>query len=266
MSKVSVSIIVLNDAENLKAAAASVAWADELVVIDTGSTDDTLAVAQSLGARIVNTQFNSFSEVRNLAADSCSHEWIFSLDPDERCTPQVRDEILAIVNLPDAGLAYLVPRRNFILGRWMKAKTWYPNFRDPQLFRKGAFQREGIVDETITLADDKIGRLRHAIWHMPYGDLGEIIFKMNRYSSMRERQMAQKPVSMATALGHGLATFFRLYVMKQGFRDGWPGFIIAFSNFETTFYKYAKRGERIRGWDQPPAETAGLAAPDAPKA
>jgi glycosyltransferase involved in cell wall biosynthesis len=254
MPRISVSIVVLNDPENLKAAAATVAWADELVVVDTGSTDGTLAVADALGARIVHTQFNSFSEVRNLAADSCSHEWIFSLDPDERCTPQVRDEILAIVNSPDAGLAYLVPRHNFILGRWMKAKTWYPNYRDPQLFRKGAFRREGIVDETITLADDKLGRLRHAIWHMPYRDIEEIVFKMNRYSSMRERQMGERPVSMWGALGHGLVTFFKLFVIKQGYRDGWPGFVLALSNFEATFYKYAKRCERVRGWNEPPAQ------------
>ena len=252
MTGISVSIIVLNDPENLKAAAATVSWADELVVIDTGSTDDTLEVAKSLGARIVNTHFNSFSEVRNLAANSCTKEWIFSLDPDERCTPQVRDEILAIIKSPDAQPAYFVPRWNYILGRWMRAKTWYPNYRDPQLFRKGAFIREGIVDETITLPDSQIGKLRNAIWHMPYGDLEEILFKMNKYSTMREQQMADGTVSMWSALGHGLATFLKLFFLKQGFRDGWQGFIIAFANFETTFYKYAKRYERTHKWTLPP--------------
>ena len=249
MARISVSIITFNDADNLKAAAATVTWADELVVIDTGSTDGTLEVAKSFGARIVQTSFKSFADVRNLAADSCSHEWVFSLDADERCTPEVRDEILAILKSEPPHDAYLLPRRNHMLGRWMRSATWYPNYRDPQLFRKSAVRRVGIIDETIALSSERsIGTLQNAIWHLPYQDLEEIIFKANLYSTMRERQMPEKPVSMWSALGHGTAVFFKLYLLKRGFRDGWAGFIIAFSNFETTFYKYAKRYERTQGW------------------
>jgi glycosyltransferase involved in cell wall biosynthesis len=257
VTKISVSIITFNDAHNLSAAAESVRWADEIVVIDTGSTDATLDIARSVGARIVSTNFKSFAEVRNLAADSCSHEWIFSLDPDERCPPEVRDEILGTINSGSARDAYLVPRHNYMMGRWMRAKNWYPNYRDPQLFRKGAFQRVGIVDEWITLDPKQLGILQNAIWHFPYDNLEEIVFKANLYSTMREKKMGERRVSMWTALGHGIGVFLKTYFLKRGFLDGWPGFIIAFSSFEATFYKYAKRYEQTHGWCKPVPELAG---------
>ena len=137
MSLVSVYIIAYNEAEKVRATIESARWADEIIVVDSWSTDGTAEIAQSLGARVVQVKFNGFGDLRNHAIEACSHDWIFSLDADERCTPESAAEIRAIVTSSDALDAYWMPRRNYFMGRWIKHSGWYPNYRQPQLFRKG---------------------------------------------------------------------------------------------------------------------------------
>ncbi|MGB4360985.1 MAG: glycosyltransferase family 2 protein, partial [Rhodoferax sp.] len=137
MSKISVYIIAYNEAEKVSATIESVPWADEIVLVDSWSTDGTPEIAAKLGARVVQVDFKGFGDLRNQAIAACSHDWIFSLDADERCTPEVENEIRAITQDPAALDAYWVPRRNFFMGRWIKHSGWYPNYRQPQLFRKG---------------------------------------------------------------------------------------------------------------------------------
>jgi glycosyltransferase involved in cell wall biosynthesis len=257
MTKISAYIIAYNEAAKIEAAVGSVLWADEVVVADSNSTDATAALAAALGARVVQVPFNGFGELRNRAVEACSHEWIFSLDADERCTVAVRDEILAIV-LADATVhdAYLVPRRSYMMGRWIKGSGWHPNFRQPQLFRKAAMRyRADPVHEGYELLTPKPpGRLRNAIEQYPFRDLDEIIRKMNRYSSLGAGKLAGRPVSMWSALGRGIWAFLKHYIAKRGFKDGWAGFVIALGNFEGTFYRYAKRYEQDRNWGPPPSD------------
>jgi len=256
MQKISAYIVAYNEAAKIADAVSSVLWADEIVVADSGSTDRTAEIAQGLGARVVQIPFQGFGDLRNRAVAECRHPWIFSLDSDERCTPQVRDEILAILASTSAHDVYLVPRRNYMMGRWIKGSGWYPNFRQPQLFRKDAMRYDnGPVHEGYELLSDRpLGQLQNAIWQFPFGNLEEVIRKMNRYSSLGVRKLSGKQVSMAGALGHGIWSFIKHYVFKQGFRDGWAGFVIAFGNFEGTFYRYAKRYEEAQGWSPPATE------------
>jgi glycosyltransferase involved in cell wall biosynthesis len=257
MAKISAYIIAYNEAAKIEAAVGSVLWADEVVVADSNSLDGTASLAAALGARIVQVPFTGFGELRNRAVEACSHEWIFSLDSDERCTAAVRDEILAIVTADGAAHdAYLVPRRSYMMGRWIKGSGWYPNFRQPQLFRKGAMRyRPDPVHEGYELLTARpAGRLRNAIAQYPFRDLGEVIRKMDRYSSLGAGKLAGRRVTMWSALGHGIWAFLKHYVAKRGFRDGWAGFVIAFGNFEGTFYRYAKRYEQDRNWGPPPSE------------
>ena len=186
-----------------------------------------------------------------------SHEWVLSLDADERCTAEVRDEILRILAADDAAHdAYLVPRRSYMMGRWITGSGWYPNFRQPQLFRKGAmrYRPEPVHEGYELLSGQPLGRLRNAIHQVPFRDLDEIIRKMNRYSSLGAHKLAGRRVSMWSALGHGLWAFLKHYIAKRGFKDGWAGFVIALGNFEGTFYRYAKRYEQDRNWQPPPSE------------
>jgi glycosyltransferase involved in cell wall biosynthesis len=264
MQKISAYILTLNEAEKIADAVSSVLWADEIVVADSGSSDGTVEIAQSLGARVVQLPFHGFGDLRNRAIVECRYEWIFCLDSDERCTAEVRDEILAVLSLSaPAHDAYVVPRRNYMMGRWIKGSGWYPNFRQPQLFRKGTMRyADDLVHEGYELLTQRpLGRLHGAIWQLPFRNLEEVISKMNRYSSLGVRKLSGKRVSMGGALGHGLWAFFKHYLFKQGYRDGWAGFVIALGNFEGTFYRYAKRYEQMKAWSAPP--TAPLLRPPA---
>jgi len=256
MQKISAYILAHNEAAKIADAVSSVLWADEIVVADSGSSDRTAEIAQGLGAQVVQIPFHGFGDLRNRAVAECRNEWIFSLDSDERCTGEVRDEILAILSSTPAHDAYLVPRRNYMMGRWIKGSGWYPNFRQPQFFRKDAmrYDSDPVHEGFELLTDRPLGQLQNAIWQFPFADLEEVIRKMNRYSSLGVRKLSGKQVSMGSALGHGIWSFIKHYLLKQGFRDGWAGFVIAFGNFEGTFYRYAKRYEEAQDWSPPPIE------------
>src|SRR5262249_32939324 len=132
MQTISVYILTYNEAEKLKAAVESVLWADEIVVVDSYSTDATVGIAAALRARVVQVPFKGFGDLRNRAIEACRCDWIFSLDADERCTPAVRDEILELLAGFPPYDVYRVPRRSFMMGRWIRGSGWYPNFRQPQ--------------------------------------------------------------------------------------------------------------------------------------
>jgi glycosyltransferase involved in cell wall biosynthesis len=256
MQTVSAYILAFNEAEKVKAAAESVLWADEIVVIDSHSTDGTADIAAALGARVVQAPFNGFGNLRNRAIEACRCDWIFSLDADERCTAAVRDEILGLLAGAAPSDVYLVPRKSFMMGRWIRGSGWYPNFRQPQLFRKGSmrYTPEPVHEGYELLTGRPLGTLRNAIWQFPFRDLEEVLRKANRYSSLGAAKLTGKRVSMASALGHGCWAFLKHYIFKLGFIDGWAGFVIAFGNFEGTYYRYAKRYEQAQNWRPPPSE------------
>src|SRR5882757_647854 len=256
MQKISAYIVAYNEAAKIADAVSSVLWADEIVVADSGSADRTAEIAQGLGARVVQIPFHGFGDLRNRAVAECRHAWVFSLDSDERCTGEVRDEILAILSSTPAHDAYLVPRRNYMMGRWIKGSGWYPNFRQPQLFRKDAmrYTLEPVHEGYEVLNGKPVGTLTNAVWQFPFSNLEEIIRKMNRYSSLGVQKLAHRRASMASALGHGTWSFIKHYFLKRGFLDGWAGFVIAFGNFEGTFYRYAKLYEEQQGWQPPPSK------------
>src|SRR5581483_2329178 len=256
MPKITACILTFNEAEKIKAAVESVLWADEIVVVDSNSTDATGAIAAGLGARVVQIPFNGFGDLRNRAIEACNGDWIFSLDADERCTAEVRDEILDLVAGNPPLDVYRVPRRSFFMGRWIRGSGWYPNFRQPQLFRRGAmrYTLEPVHEGYENLSGKPVGVLKNAVWQFPFRNLEQLINKMNRYSSLGVPKLAGKRVSMASALGHGLWSFLKHYVFKLGFVDGWAGFVIAFGNFEGTFYRYAKRYEQAQNWQPPKSD------------
>ena len=139
------------------------------------------------------------------------------------------------------------------MGCWIRGSGWYPNFRQPQLFRKGAmrYKLDPVHEGFENLSGKRLSSLKNTVWQFPFRNMEEIIKKMNRYSSLGMQKLADERVSMAGALGHGLWSFLKHYIFKLGFIDGWAGFVIAFGNFEGAFYRYAKRYEQQQDW-QPP--------------
>ena len=255
MSLVSVYIIAYNEAEKVRATIASAQWADEIILVDSWSTDGTAEIAQSLGVKVVQVKFSGFGDLRNQAIEACSHDWIFSLDADERCTPESAAEIRSITQSADALDVYWMPRRNFFMGKWIKHSGWYPNYRQPQLFRKGCmtYDTKPVHEGYVLNSTKSIGHLRNAIWQFPFKNMAEVMHKANRYSSLGAEKIKHKKISMASALGHGIWSFIKHYLFKLGFLDGWAGFVIALGNFEGTFYRYAKALEMQRGteWQSP---------------
>src|SRR3984885_10940388 len=205
MQTISAYILAFNEAAKLKAAAESVLWADEIVVVDSYSTDDTAAMAAGLGARLVQVPINGFGYLRNHEIVACRCDWIFSLDADERCTAAARDEILALLSGTPPADVYRVPRHSFMMGRWIRGSGWYPNFRQPQLFRKGSmrYTLEPVHEGYEVLSNKPIGVLKNAIWQFPFRNLEEVLRKANRYSSLGVPKLANKRISMVAALGHG---------------------------------------------------------------
>lgn len=259
MHKVSAYILTFNEAEKIGAAVQSVLWADEIVVVDSASNDGTIEIVEKFGARVVQIPFSGFGELRNQAVAACRNEWVFSLDADERCTEAVRDEVLGLLASGPAHDVYQVPRRNFFMGQWITGSGWYPNYRQPQFFRRGALlYKPDQVHEGYELRTDKpVGKLDNAIWQFPFAGLDEVISKLNRYSTLGVSKISHRQVSMSSALLHAAWAFFKHLVMKRGFKDGWAGFVIALQSFEGTFYRYAKRYEQQQGWAPPPAKTIG---------
>ena len=156
-----------------------------------------------------------------------------------------------LLKIPEGNDAYYVPRRNYFMGQWIRHAGFYPDYRQPQLFRKGTlrFMPDAVHERYEVVSDKPCGFFKHAIVQIPYKNLEELIHKANRYSTLGAEKMAAsgKSSGMFKALSHGLWAAFTLYVLKLGILDGWPGFVIALGNFEGTFYKYAKFDLQKRG-------------------
>lgn len=255
MSKISVYIIAYNEVEKVTATIESARWADEIVLVDSWSSDGTPELATSLGARVVQVDFKGFGDLRNQAIAACSHEWIFSLDADERCTEEVAMEIRSLMSDPNSADVYRVPRRNFFMGRWIKHSGWYPNYRQPQLFRKGhmSYDQKAVHEGYLINTSKPVGHLRNAIWQFPFKNMSEVMHKANRYSTLGAQRIAERRLSMGSALAHGIWAFVKHYLFKFGFLDGWAGFVIALQSFESTFYRYVKALEIEKGtqWQEP---------------
>lgn len=254
--KLSVYIITFNEADKIAAAIESVLWADEVLVLDSNSTDDTVKIATALGATVKQIPFTTFGKLRNDAIAACTHDWVFSLDADERCTPAAQREITHVLAKADAD-AYYVPRRNWFMGRWIKHSGWYPDYRQPQLFRKNAlrFNDQDEVHESYQV-QGKIGYFKAAIVQVPFQNLEQLVHKMQRYSTLGAKKLTRrnKRISIGGALIHGFWAFVRIYLIKRGFLDGWAGFVLALGNFEGTFYRYAKAATADLNWKNPPTD------------
>jgi glycosyltransferase involved in cell wall biosynthesis len=255
--KISVYIIAFNEADKIRDCINSVLWADEIIVADSHSTDGTTEIAEKLGAKVIHISFNGYGDLRNKAIIHCNGDWILSIDSDERCTIEVRDEILKLIDNPLFDI-YRVPRKNFFMGKWIKHSGWFPNFRQPQFFKNGkmSYTKDSVHEGFISHSRKEIGILKNYIWQFPFKNTEEVMHKANRYSSLGVTKLQEKGVNgtIFKAFFHGFWAFIKHYIFKLGFLDGGPGFVIAFGNFEGTFYRYIKLTEAQKKWEPPKSE------------
>jgi len=242
---VSAVIIAQDEERNLPDALRSVAFCDEVVVVDAGSTDRTREVAREAGARvIVNSPWPGFVEQRNVAVDAASHDWVLAVDADERVSPALRDEIAALRSAGYHHSGYRVPRVAFYMGRWLRGTDWYP---DPQLRlfdrRQGRWQG-ALVHESVVVRGS-VGRLRSDLEHHPYEDIGDHMRSIDRYTTLWARQAyaAGRRAGPVEGLASASWAFLRNYVLKGGVLQGQAGLAVSILNSYYTYAKLAKLHE-----------------------
>ncbi len=237
-------MLTLNEGRQIRPALESVKWADEIIVVDSFSTDETPQVARDCGARVLSEKFDGFGKLRNVAIKAARNDWVFSLDADERCTPELAEEVATELAAPKFD-AYHIPRKSHFLGHWMRHCGWYPDFRQPQFFdRRRLRYNDELVHESYTL-DGRLGYLREHVLQYPWDTVEIATAKLQRYSTLMARRLAQegKRASVAKMLLRPPAMFLKVFVVQQGFRDGSYGFILAMLYAYYTFLKYAKLWE-----------------------
>ncbi|MCX6545617.1 MAG: glycosyltransferase family 2 protein [Acidobacteria bacterium] len=247
MSGLTVTIVTLNESANIAAALESVSWADEIVVVDAQSTDDTVAIARRFTDRVVTREWPGYVAQKNYAASIASGDWIFSLDADERVTPELAREIKTLLkgDLPCAG--YRVPRVSHYLGRWIRSTDWYPDYQLRLYDRRRARWTGRYVHESVN-AEGQVARLGSALQHYPYRDVSHHLATIDRYSSLSARQMFEdgRRASAVQLAFHPPAAFLRNYLARGGVRDGAAGLIVSILNSYYVFLKFVKLWEMGR--------------------
>jgi glycosyltransferase involved in cell wall biosynthesis len=247
-TSLSVIIITRNESARLRACLESVAFAGEAVVVDSGSTDGTREIAQSMGARVsASHDWPGFGAQKNRALDLATGDWVLSIDADERVTPALREQIKAVLADPQFD-GYSVNRSSSYCGQFMRHSGWSPD-RVVRLFRRGSARfSDDLVHETLQV-NSPVGRLHGELLHESFADFEAVLEKVNRYSTAGARELDRRGVkgSPGKALGHGLWAFLRTYLFKRGFLDGRLGLALAISNAEGTYYRYVKLWLMQRG-------------------
>jgi glycosyltransferase involved in cell wall biosynthesis len=238
---ISATILTKNSEATLAGAIASLRGFPEVLIFDTGSTDRTLEIAESFpNVRIVKGAFQGFGKTHNLASSLASHDWILSIDSDEIVSPELSSEILKLVLVPDA--VYSLDRHNYFQGKHIKyCAGWHPD-RIVRLYHRKMTQfSEDRVHEKIIASGLRVVPLYHRLIHTPYRTIEEFIHKMQFYSTLfAEQNAGKKQSSLGKAIAHGVAAFFKSYLLKRGFLAGREGFIISVYNGHTAYYKYLK--------------------------
>jgi glycosyltransferase involved in cell wall biosynthesis len=246
-TRISAVVITFNEAVNIRPCLASLAWCDELVVLDSGSTDDTVALARAAGAEVhVTADWPGFGAQKQRALALATGDWVLAVDADERVTDAGRTEILAAIARDDSD-AFLIPRRSLYVSRFMQHSGWAPDHVLRLARRHLARYTSDIVHERMEVSG-RIGTLREPLEHWSYRDFETVLHKANAYSTAGAQQLRAKgkKASLASAMIHGMAMFLRTYVVKRGFLDGAEGFILSVSNAQSSFWKYIKLRELDR--------------------
>jgi glycosyltransferase involved in cell wall biosynthesis len=240
-NRTSVIIITRNEAASIARCLESVSWADEVVVLDSGSTDDTVDICKRFTEHVHQTDWPGFGPQKNRALQHATGDWVLSLDADEWVTPQLQEEIVKVIASPGNHAGFRTPRRSSFCGREMRHSGWWPDYVI-RLFRRGSARfSDDIVHERV-IVDGSIGTLVNPICHETFEDLADLLDKMNSYSTLSARRMHEdgKRASLTVAVLKSLWAFFRTYVLRRGFLDGHEGFMLAVSTAEGTYYRYAK--------------------------
>ncbi len=236
----SVIIITRNEQEHIGRCLASVTWADEIIVLDSGSTDNTVAISKQYTSAVYQTDWPGFGPQKQRALQKASHDWVLSLDADEEISPALQQEMQQAMQL--SGIqGFYIPRLSSYCGKQIKHGGWWP---DPvlRLFRRETGQFSDDVVHERVIVNGIVKHLQQPILHEAFTDPSEVLDKINHYSTLGAEKLYKQHqhASLARAIGRGIWTFIRTYLLKAGFLDGAEGLMLAISNAEGSYYKYLK--------------------------
>jgi len=245
---VSVVIIVKNEEERIGACLESVAWADDIVIVDDMSTDRTVEIARSYTDRIIQRKMDIEGVHRNYAYSQAKNEWVLSLDADETVSPELKEEIARTAKEDTGHNVFAIPLRNYIGGYWMRWGGWYPAYKD-RLFRKGRFKYEEVGVHPRVIYDGKCGLLKGDIIHYSYKDFTELIDSLNGQTSKEAEKWLNtgRKMPLVVALWRAFDRFYRSYVAKKGYRDGVVGLMVAVNGGFYQILSFAKYWESNAG-------------------
>lgn len=244
---VSVVILTKNEAARIAECIRSVEWADEVLVIDDESTDDTVRIAESLGARVLRRKMDIEGRHRNWAYAQATHEWVLSLDADERVTLELSQEIQTLLVNGSAFDVYAIPRRNYIGTCWIRHGGWYPSAQ-AKLFKRSVFRWEETTVHPRAISNRPWGTLKGDITHLSYRDVADFVEKMNRHTTLEAQKwvLEGRQVTLGKAVWRTVDRFFRTYIGKQGYRDGFWGWVVAVMAGMYQILSWAKYWEQRR--------------------
>lgn len=247
--RLSVVMISKNAADVIEACLDSVQWADEIIVLDSGSDDTTCQLAHEKGAKVFsNTQWPGFGKQRQLAQQYATGDYIFMIDSDERITPELKASIQAMLQQPESGVVYNCARRNLFMGRFMKHSGWYPD-KVTRLYAREQYQyNDNLVHESLETQGATIKTLPGDLLHLTCRDLIEFQQKQLKYAKAwaQERHQQGKTTGYSAIISHTVGAFFKTWLLRMGILDGKQGLILAFVNAQYTFNKYASLWELSR--------------------
>ena len=241
-------LIAQNEERHIGDAVASVSFCDEIVLVDSGSTDRTRALAEAAGARVItNAPWPGFVAQRDFAVRAARHDWVLALDADERVGPALREEIQALRMQGFVHAGYRIPRVASYLGRWIRATDWYPDWQVRLFDRTRAAWQGDLVHESVVVRGS-VGRLRGDMEHYPYADISDHLRKIDSYTTLWAQQAhaAGRRSNVADMMAGATWAFFRNYVLKRGALLGSAGLIVSVLNTHYTFAKLAKLREMGR--------------------
>jgi len=251
--KISAVVITRNEEANIEACLRSLEGiADEIIVVDSRSTDLTVKIARRFTSRVYERKWTNFSDQKNYADGLAEHPWILSLDADERLSPELREEIKALAGDDPPGAAFSMPRRVYYLGRWIKHSGWYPD-RKLRLFRKDRARWEGAYVHEDLVVDGEVRKFQGDILHFTYRSISDHLARINAFSDLGAQKLyaQRKKCRLRHLLLVPPGRFIKSYILRGGFRDGFAGLVIAVLNGYGIFVRYAKlreiwkKGERI---------------------
>jgi glycosyltransferase involved in cell wall biosynthesis len=250
MSKipVSVAIVTKNEARNIKDALESVKDFDDIVVVDSISSDNTIEICREYTDRVYEQEWQGYAAQKQTAIDHAKNKWVLILDADERVTPELKQEIMEKIN-ENSLSGFYIPRKNFFLGKWIRNSGWWPDYT-LRLFRKEVSKMEPrAVHEKINVKG-AVGHISAPFEHYTYRTLSDYIDKMDNYASLSAAELDNRGFisSFISMLFSPMVVFIKMYLVRQGFRDGLHGFVLAVLYSFYTFLKYAKVLERKGGF------------------